>query len=141
MIFFKNYIKKIKNFKCRGIELSHKLNHYIFGTKCCRPQIFQTMNSVGSNILSLKYQNFTTSGSKDIGVLIFEFVAKTQFLSKKFYTHTIHVLRVSLSCIRIACSLFIFQTSCKKIKLILFYYIQLNYMHHAASLVLNCDIY
>ena len=111
MIFFKNYIKKIKNFKCRGIELSHKLNHYIFGTKCCRPQIFQTMNSVGSNILSLKYQNFTTSGSKDIGVLIFEFVAKTQFLSKKFYTHTIHVLRVSLSCIRIAYCMFIVHFS------------------------------
>ena len=39
------------------------------------------MNSVRSNSLSLKYHRFTTSGSKDIGVLIFEFVAKTQFLA------------------------------------------------------------
>jgi len=32
------------------------------------------------NILNLKYQRFTTSGSKDIRVWIFEFVAKTQSL-------------------------------------------------------------
>ena len=38
------------------------------------------MNSVRSNILSLKYQRFVTSGFKDIEVWIFEFVAKTQFL-------------------------------------------------------------
>ena len=30
--------------------------------------------------LSLKYQRFTTSGSKDIEVKIFDFVRKTQFL-------------------------------------------------------------
>ena len=30
--------------------------------------LFQTMNSVELNNLSLKYQMFTTSGSKDIGV-------------------------------------------------------------------------
>ena len=41
---------------------------------------FQTMNSVGSNNLSLKYQRFTTSSSEDIEVLIFDFVPKTQFL-------------------------------------------------------------
>ena len=39
------------------------------------------MSSVKSNILSLKYQRFKTSGTKDIGVRIFEFVAKTQLLS------------------------------------------------------------
>ena len=39
------------------------------------------MNPVRSNILSLKYQMFPTSGFNDIRVLIFEFVAKTQFLS------------------------------------------------------------
>ena len=38
------------------------------------------MNSVRSNILSLKYQRFSTSRSKDIRVWIFEIVAKTQFL-------------------------------------------------------------
>ena len=41
---------------------------------------FQTIIFVRSNILSLKYQRFLTSGFKDIGVWIFEFVAKTQFL-------------------------------------------------------------
>ena len=41
------------------------------------------MNSVRSNNLSLKYQWFTTSGSKDIEVKIFDFVPKTQFLSLK----------------------------------------------------------
>ena len=36
--------------------------------------------SVASNYLSLKYQKSTTSGSIDIGIRKFEFVAKTQFL-------------------------------------------------------------
>ena len=40
----------------------------------------QTMNSVRSNNLSLKYQRFTPSGCKDIGIIKFEFVAKTQVL-------------------------------------------------------------
>ena len=71
------------------MSLCHKhwfSNLYIFGTKCCRPSIFQTMNSVRSNILSLKYQRFTTSGSKDIGVWIFGFLAKSQLLSMQFCT-------------------------------------------------------
>ena len=38
------------------------------------------MNSVRSNNISLKYQRFTTLGSKDIGIINSEFVAKTQFL-------------------------------------------------------------
>ena len=42
--------------------------------------IFQTINFVMSNNLSLKYQRFTTSGSKDIGINKFEFVTKIQFL-------------------------------------------------------------
>ena len=43
--------------------------------------IFQTMNSVRSNNISLKYQIFTTLlGFKDIGVIKSEFVANTQFL-------------------------------------------------------------
>ena len=37
------------------------------------------MNSVASNYLS-QYQKSTTSGSIDIGIRKFEFVAKTQFL-------------------------------------------------------------
>ena len=39
--------------------------------------IFQNMNSVRSNNLRLKYQRFTPSGWKDIGIRKFEFVAKT----------------------------------------------------------------
>jgi len=38
------------------------------------------MNSVVSNNLSLKYQRFTPSGSKDIEITKFDFVVKTQFL-------------------------------------------------------------
>ena len=34
----------------------------------CRPQIFQTINSVRSKNLSLKYQRFRPSGCKDIGI-------------------------------------------------------------------------
>ena len=43
--------------------------------------IFQTINSVRSDILNLKYQRFTPSGCTDRGLSKFEFVAKTQFLS------------------------------------------------------------
>ncbi len=42
------------------------------------PQIFQTMNSVRSNDISLKYKRFTTLDSKDKGIIKSEFV--TQFL-------------------------------------------------------------
>ena len=42
--------------------------------------IFQTMNSVGSNSLSLKYQRFTSSSCEDILIRKFKFVARTQFL-------------------------------------------------------------
>ena len=39
------------------------------------------MISVRSNHISLKYQRFTLSGCKDIGIRKFKFVAKPQFLS------------------------------------------------------------
>ena len=42
--------------------------------------VIDTMNSVRSNNVSLKYQRPTPSGCKDIGIRKFEFVAKTQFL-------------------------------------------------------------
>ena len=54
-------------------------NPYIAATQCRRPLIFQTMNSAKSNNLSLKYKRFTLSDCKDIGIGIFETVAKTQF--------------------------------------------------------------
>ena len=38
------------------------------------------MNAVRSYTVSLKYQRFTTSGCRDIGITKIEFVAKTQFL-------------------------------------------------------------
>ena len=44
------------------------------------------MNSVRSNNISLKYQKFTTLGSKDIEIINSEFVAKTQFLCLKVGT-------------------------------------------------------
>ena len=40
---------------------------YIFATQLWRSWIFKTMNSVRSNNISLKYQWFTTLGSKDQG--------------------------------------------------------------------------
>ena len=57
---------------------------YILATQCRRPLIFQTMNSVRLNSLSLKYNWFTPSGCKDIEIRTFEFVANTQFLYNPF---------------------------------------------------------
>ena len=62
--------EKTPIFLINELSLCHKLwfFYHIFGSKCCRPYIFQTMNSVRSNNLNLKYQRFTKSGSKDIEV-------------------------------------------------------------------------
>ena len=68
---------------CRGtaeknlkeLSLCHKL--FIFVTQCL---IFQTLNSVRSKNPSLKYKRCTSSGSKNIGIWKFKFVAKDQFL-------------------------------------------------------------
>ena len=49
-------------------------------TRYHRPLIVQTLNSVRSRSLSLKYQRFASSPYKDIGITKFEFVTKTQFL-------------------------------------------------------------
>ena len=46
-------------------------------TQFHRPQIFETMNSVRSNNLSLKYQRFTQSGCRAIGIKKTETVART----------------------------------------------------------------
>ena len=62
---------------CNKLWLS---NSYNLATHSPRPLIFQTINSVRSNSLSLKYQRFTPSGCEVIAVRKFEFVAKTQFL-------------------------------------------------------------
>jgi len=47
------------------------------------------MNSVRSNNQSMKYQVFTPSGLQDIGIIKFEFVAKTQFLCMDFTQYKI----------------------------------------------------
>ena len=63
----------------KELSLCNKLwcsNPYIFSIQCSRPYIFQTMNYAISNP-SLKYQRFTSSGCRDIGIRKFEFVAKT----------------------------------------------------------------
>ena len=57
---------------------------YIFATRCRRPFIFPTNNSVRLDILSFKYQRFTPSCGKDIEIRKFYFLAKTQFLSEKY---------------------------------------------------------
>ena len=58
-------------------------NFYISATSGCKPLIFQTYIIWPNRINSLKYLWSTTLGCQDIGTRIFEFVAKTQFISKK----------------------------------------------------------
>ena len=73
-----------KHFFWRSLpSLYHKLwfsNSYIFAVQCYRHLTFQTMTSVRSNNISLKYQRFTTKGSKDLEIRKSEFVARTQLL-------------------------------------------------------------
>ena len=67
----------------KELSFCHKLRFsYSYNLATCfpRPLIFQTINSGRSSSLSLKYQRFTPSGCKDIGVRKYKFVAKTQFL-------------------------------------------------------------
>jgi len=56
------------------------------------------MNSVRSNNISLKYQKFTTFGSKDIGIIESEFVAKTQFLyTQNWYLQKADIFKFLIS--------------------------------------------
>ena len=74
----------------KELSFCHKFKYsypYILATQCHRPQIFQTISSVRSNNLSLKFQRFTPTGCRDIEMRKFEFAAKTQFLSKHRYNH------------------------------------------------------
>ena len=54
------------------------------------------MNSDGSNNQSLKYQRFTPSGFRDIGIRKLGFVAKTQFLYLSLMQNTTHIVRARL---------------------------------------------
>ena len=93
MLCLKDYLYHIclilRNDLTKELSLCHKLKFFnpnIFATQCRRPQIFQTLNYVSSNNVSLKYQMPTRSGCKDIGIRKFEFVAKTQILQSLGYT-------------------------------------------------------
>ena len=77
----KKYFIKRKTKK--ELSLNHKLwfsNKNIFAIRFRRRWKFQTMNSVRSNSLSLKYQGFPPLVCQDKRIGKFEFVAKTQFL-------------------------------------------------------------
>jgi len=77
----------------KEMSLCHKLgflNPNFFKTKCCRPQIFQIMNSGGSNNVSLKYERYASSGCWDLGIIKLGFVAKTQFLCLQIHFHCRH---------------------------------------------------
>ena len=88
--FIQVYRKRSWAWKCarsnlnrKDLSFCHKFwfsNLYIFAVWCCRPLIFQTLNSVRLNSLSLKYKRFTPSSCKDRVISKFELVAKTQFL-------------------------------------------------------------
>ena len=54
-----------------------------FPTRC--REIFQTMNSVGSKSLSLKYQRFTPSGCKDMWIRKFKFLAPLKNKRSRIY--------------------------------------------------------
>ena len=77
--------KSVFNLIVKGTEfLPQTQIPYIFATRCRRPFIFPTINSVRLRILSFKYQRFTPSCGKDIEIRKFYFLAKTQFLSEKY---------------------------------------------------------
>ena len=85
----KEYLKFFYSFfSSIGREcLIHKLrfsNLYIFVTQYCRPKIFQTMISVRSNYLSLKYLRFSPLGCKHLGVRKSEFNNSVPFYSTKW---------------------------------------------------------
>ena len=62
---------------CKELSSCNKLlflNLYICTPRCCRPLIFQTVNSVESNSLSLKYQRLSSSSCEDKGIRKFKFL-------------------------------------------------------------------
>ena len=70
----------IHKHKFKGNEFLSQLKFLIFATRWRRNLILQTMNSVSSKCLSLKYQGFTPSGCKDIGIRRLQVVSNTQFV-------------------------------------------------------------
>ena len=86
---FANELKYYVFFTKQTKELSFclKLKYYylyILATQCRRLQIFQTIISVRSNNLSLKYQRVKPTGCRDIEIRKFEVVAKPNSFSNLF---------------------------------------------------------
>ena len=72
----------------KKLSFCHKLrfsNSYNLATRFPRPLKFQTINSGRLNSRSLKYQRFTTTGSKNIGVRKYKIVAKNSFAFFKIH--------------------------------------------------------
>ena len=90
------FFKKIIEF----LQQTLIFHTYIFATKCRRPKIFQTMNSVRLNNLSFKCQWFTPLDCKDKGIRNIEFVAETQFL---YRTLLVWFPDLPGSCVLLAC--------------------------------------
>ena len=62
-----NINKKQEKKELKEMSLCHKLcfsNLYVFATRCRRPSLFQTMNSVREKNLNLNHQRFAPSGGK-----------------------------------------------------------------------------
>ena len=59
---------------------------YSFGTHCRRPLIFQAMNFVRSNNLSLKYQRSLLLGGKDKEIRNFEWLKLNSFGKFRYLT-------------------------------------------------------
>ena len=83
VILFSPHLYLKGEYKEKELSLCNKIwfsNPYVFSTQCSKPLIFQTMKYVRLNNPSLKYQRFTPTSSRDMGIRTFEFVAKTQIL-------------------------------------------------------------
>ena len=73
----------LNNLIFKGVMFLPKLwffNPCILATRCRKPLIFQTINSLRTNSLSWNIKGYSTSGCKDIRNIKFEFVTKTQLL-------------------------------------------------------------
>ena len=130
MVFYLNKFAKTEKMSfCHTLYNFSTL--YQLATRCCRSLIFQTMNSARSNSLSLKYHRFTPSSCKDIGIRIFEFVAKTQFLSERF-SKIKSVLNIS------KCRSNVLSKMSVPLSLMWFYHSQLSCLKiHAVNLLFN----
>ena len=102
----------------------------IFRFQCRRSLIFQTMNSVRSNNISLKYQRFTTLGFQDIGIRKSEFVSKNQLLWKSINWYKVAISRKQKSIVSLIRKSLIFNKNCKVRQMLVFnfwFFLQIGY--------------